>query len=74
LLLLSALLMLLGAQTFLSGLLGEMIIVPRMQSTAGYHVSEAVTPGVGMVKGESGWTPERVEQSVGPRDYGPAEG
>ncbi|RMH61279.1 MAG: glycosyltransferase [Bacteroidetes bacterium] len=46
LLLLGALLLLLGAQLFLTGLLGEMIIRPRMERTSSYHVCAAIEPGV----------------------------
>ncbi|ARA95126.1 glycosyltransferase [Rhodothermaceae bacterium RA] len=46
LLLLGALLLLLGAQLFLTGLLGEMIIRPRMERTTSYHVCAAIEPGV----------------------------
>jgi glycosyltransferase involved in cell wall biosynthesis len=45
LLLLGALLILFGAQMFTTGLLGEMIVRPRMQSTASYTVAETVAPG-----------------------------
>jgi len=44
LLLLGLLLILLGAQTFSTGLLGEMIIQPRMEDTSTYEVSEALAP------------------------------
>jgi glycosyltransferase involved in cell wall biosynthesis len=43
LLLLSALMMLLGAQTFLTGLLGEMVIEPRMKEVSQYQISETLT-------------------------------
>jgi hypothetical protein len=42
LLLLGLLLILFGAQMFTTGLLGEMIIQPRMEDTASYVVGEAV--------------------------------
>ena len=45
LLLLGLLLILFGAQMFSTGLLGEMIIQPRMEDTATYEVAEAVGPG-----------------------------
>jgi glycosyltransferase involved in cell wall biosynthesis len=40
LLLLAALLIVVGTQTFLAGLLGEMVIVPRMERTSGYRIGE----------------------------------
>ncbi len=40
LLLLGSLLIVVGTQTFLAGLLGEMIIVPRMERTSGYRIGE----------------------------------
>ncbi len=46
LLLLGALLILLGAQMFTTGLLGDMIIRRRMEEEAVYHVTEAVAPPV----------------------------
>ena len=42
LLLLGALLLLLGAQTFLTGLLGEMIIRERMESTGRHEIAERI--------------------------------
>ncbi|WP_022834686.1 glycosyltransferase family 2 protein [Salisaeta longa] len=44
LLLLGALLILFGAQMFTTGLLGEMVIQPRMETTATYDVAEEVRP------------------------------
>ncbi len=44
LLLLGLLLILFGAQMFTTGLLGEMIIQPRMEDTASYRVGEALVP------------------------------
>jgi len=44
LLLFGALLILFGAQMFTTGLLGEMIIRPRVQSLDSYHVAERVIP------------------------------
>jgi glycosyltransferase involved in cell wall biosynthesis len=44
LLLLGALLILFGAQMFTTGLLGEMIIQPRMEETASYEVAETLAP------------------------------
>lgn len=38
LLLLATLLIVVGTQTFLAGLLGEMVIVPRMERTSGYRI------------------------------------
>lgn len=52
LLLLGLLLILFGAQMFTTGLLGEMITRPRMETTDGYRVKEDLTP-------ESAETPER---------------
>ncbi len=46
LLLLGALLILLGAQMFTTGLLGDMIIRRKMEEEAVYHVTEAVAPPV----------------------------
>jgi glycosyltransferase involved in cell wall biosynthesis len=46
LLLLGVLMILLGAQMFSTGLLGEMFIRSRMEQQSGYHVSEEVEPGV----------------------------
>jgi len=46
LLLLGALLILLGAQLFSTGLLGEMVILPRMTRTDSYDVRESIEPGV----------------------------
>jgi glycosyltransferase involved in cell wall biosynthesis len=45
LLLLGLLLILFGSQMFTTGLLGEMIIQPRMEDTSTYEVAEAVGPG-----------------------------
>jgi glycosyltransferase involved in cell wall biosynthesis len=44
LLLLGLLLILFGSQMFTTGLLGEMIIQPRMEDTSTYEVAEAVEP------------------------------
>ena len=44
LLLLGLLLILFGAQMFTTGLLGEMIIRPRMEETAGYDVDQEIVP------------------------------
>lgn len=44
LLFLGLLLILFGAQMFTTGLLGEMIIRPRMEQTASYQVSEQLSP------------------------------
>jgi glycosyltransferase involved in cell wall biosynthesis len=44
LLLLGALLILFGAQMFTTGLLGEMIIQPRMEETESYEVAETLSP------------------------------
>jgi len=46
LLLLGVLLILVGVQMFTTGLLGEMIIVPRMEQTTDYHISETLMPSV----------------------------
>lgn len=45
LLLLGAVLLLLGAQSFLAGLLGEMIVRPEMEDVARYDVREEIGPG-----------------------------
>ena len=47
LLLLGALLILLGAMMFLTGLLGEMIVAPRMQQPESYGVAEETAAGAG---------------------------
>ncbi|GIV58658.1 MAG: glycosyl transferase family 2 [Rhodothermaceae bacterium] len=44
LLLLGALLILVGVQMFTTGLIGEMMIRPRMERTETYHIREALTP------------------------------
>ena len=46
LLLLGVLLIILGFQMFTTGLLGEMIIRPRMEETTSYHVIEMMEPSV----------------------------
>lgn len=46
LLLLGVMLILLGAQMFTTGLLGELIIAPRMEDTSSYHVVEWMEPRV----------------------------
>ena len=46
LLLLGVVLILLGVQMFTTGLLGEMIIRPRMEDTTAYHVIDIVEPVV----------------------------
>lgn len=46
LLLLGVLLIILGFQMFTTGLLGEMIIRPRMEETTSYHVTEMMEPRV----------------------------
>ena len=46
LLLLGVLLILLGSQMFATGLLGEMIIRPRMEETTSYHIVEMMEPRV----------------------------
>jgi glycosyltransferase involved in cell wall biosynthesis len=50
LLLLGLLLILFGAQMFTTGLLGEMVIQPRMEDTNTYVVGEALLPGEGEVR------------------------
>lgn len=52
LLLFGALMILLGAQMFTTGLLGEMMVQPRMEETANYRVADTLTPA---------GTPEPVE-------------
>jgi hypothetical protein len=44
LLLLGALCILFGAQMFTTGLLGEMVIQPRMEETASYEIAETTAP------------------------------
>jgi glycosyltransferase involved in cell wall biosynthesis len=46
-LLFGALLILFGAQMFTTGLLGEMIVRPRMEETAGYDVDQELAPSAG---------------------------
>ncbi len=46
LLLLGVLLILLGSQMFATGLLGEMIIRPRMEETTSYQIVETMEPRV----------------------------
>jgi len=50
LLLLGLLLILFGAQMFTTGLLGEMIIQPRMEDTSTYEVAETVEPAGELVE------------------------
>jgi len=50
LLLLGLLLILFGAQMFTTGLLGEMVIQPRMEDTDTYVVGEALPPGDAQVR------------------------
>ena len=50
LLLLGLLLIMFGAQMFTTGLLGEMVIQPRMEDTNTYVVGEALLPGEGEVR------------------------
>ncbi len=57
LLLLGALLILFGAQMFTTGLLGEMIIQPRMEETDSYEVEETLPP----TGGTSGRPQEEVQ-------------
>lgn len=52
LLLLGAVLLLLGAQSFLAGLLGEMIVRPEMEDARRYEVRETLAPGE-RVRGET---------------------
>ncbi len=44
LLLLGALLILVGVQMFTTGLVGEMLIRPRMEKTSKYHITEIIEP------------------------------
>jgi glycosyltransferase involved in cell wall biosynthesis len=68
LLLFGVLLLLLGAQLFTTGLLGEMIVRPRMEKSPSYQVSERAASGRGSV-GErgNGRGDERVSETVGTR-------
>ncbi len=50
LLFLGVLLILLGAQLFMTGLLGEMLVRPRMERTDTYDVAEEVGPGEGRAR------------------------
>ncbi len=46
LLLFGVMLILLGGQMFATGLLGEMIIKPRMEETSAYHIEDSLEPRV----------------------------
>lgn len=63
LLLLGLLLILFGAQMFTTGLLGEMVIQPRMEDTNTYVVGEALSPAV--EEAPPGGQPASVEEKGG---------
>ena len=65
LLLFGVLMLLLGAQMFTTGLLGEMIIRPRMKKTAAYQVSEMAERAGTRENGREGER-ERVSETAGP--------
>jgi hypothetical protein len=68
LLLFGVLLLLLGAQMFTTGLLGEMIVRPRMEKTASYQVSEwAASEREGLREQENGSARDQVRETTGPR-------
>ena len=71
LLLFGVLLLLLGAQLFTTGLLGEMIVRPRMEKTATYQVS-AIAEGHGSGAGARGNGSAGEQERVGERVVGEA--
>jgi glycosyltransferase involved in cell wall biosynthesis len=71
LLLFGVLLLLLGAQLFTTGLLGEMIVRPRMKKTATYQVS-AIAEGHGSGAGARGNGSAGEQERVGERVVGEA--